>query len=395
MSAQKDELDETKYTLIEHLTELRGRIVKSALAIFVTTGVALYWSPQLLEYATDPLSSVLHDRLRVETVLIHGDDHGGEDLAAKLEKLDGVKFHGRLKELNKVRELAEQQIKDNRPLELVLVSSSAIRADGTLVSDLLEGLKPQPEVAYLIANRRDPAVEELQLEGATLIPDPPREAAIERVVRRAAAAAGKSQSGDKLVVLSPLDPFFAYVKIALVIGLFLACPIWLFQAWQFVAPGLYRRERMLVLPCIVSGSILFVMGGLFAYFGMFPVMFRVLVDQMMPSSVAAAFTVDKYLSLLLTMTVAFGVVFELPLALGLLAFVGIVTPEMLGRVRKYAIIANFIFAAIITPTTDPLSLFMMAIPLCVFYEVGIVLARIMRKKRVQRIEQGAIGNEAA
>jgi sec-independent protein translocase protein TatC len=389
--ASSSELDDTKYTLLEHLSELRGRLVKSILAIFLTTGVALYFASDLLEITVRPLKSVLHDRNRVEAVLIHADSKRAEVLEGLLGANEDVHFDGRMKDLNAVRQLAEGQIKQEHPLDLVLVSAETIKDDGALVSDLLEGLKPQPEVVYLVADPKGPAVSELQLEGASLIPDPPRKAALARVVRRAAAASGKtSATGDKLVVLSPLEPIFAYLKIALVIGLFLACPVWLYQAWQFVAPGLYRREKMIVLPFVLSASFLFLAGGLFAYFVMFPVMFNVLVNEMMPASLAGAFTVDKYLSLLLTMTVAFGVVFELPLVIAVLAMIGLVTPSMLRSFRKYAIIGNFIFAAVITPTTDPLSLFMMAIPMCLFYELGILLAVLMQKKTEARLRAAEV-----
>lgn len=382
MDAKKDGLDETKYSLIEHLSELRGRLLKAVLAVFVTTGVSLYFAPDLLDYTVKPLTNVLRAKNRVDTVLI---DAHGDSVEAQLSKIETVNFRGRFEDLAKVRELVLQSIAEKKPIDLVLVSAQAIKDDGTLVSDLLEGVDPAPEVAYLVANAHDPAVTELQLEGAALIPDPPRTAALSRVVRRAAASAGKAATGDKLVVLSPLDPFFAYLKVALVIGLFLACPIWLYQAWQFVAPGLYANEKRVVAPVILSGSLLFIGGGCFAYFGMFPVMFDVLVNQMMPASLIGQFTVDKYLSLLMTMTVAFGVVFELPLAITVLAMVGVVTPSMLRKLRKYAIVGSFAFAGIITPTTDPLSLFMMAIPLCLFYEIGIVLASIMYKRRQERM----------
>ena len=100
-------------------------------------------------------------------------------------------------------------------------------------------------------------------------------------------------------MLSPLEPFFAYLKIALVVGLFLACPFWLYQAWRFVAPGLYTQEKKVVIPCITAASVLFCAGGLFAYYAMFPMMFDVLVNQMMPASLTGSFTVDNYLGLLL------------------------------------------------------------------------------------------------
>ncbi len=117
---------------------------------------------------------------------------------------------------------------------------------------------------------------------------------------------------------------------------------------------------------------------------MFPSMFHVLVDQMMPASVAGAFTVDKYLSLLLTMTVAFGIVFEMPLAVAILAMVAWSRPPRCARCASTRSSGSFIFAGVVTPTTDPLSLFMMAIPLCVFYEIGIIFASIVYKKRQEK-----------
>lgn len=372
-------IDETKYSLIEHLSELRKRIMRSVIAVFLTTGVALYFAADLLDYTVRPLTDVLRDKNRVETLLI---DKDGDAIQAQLTAMKNVYFRGRFNDMSGVRAAVEAAITEKKPVDLILVSAKALGDQDAFVSDLLEGIDPSPEVAYLVANAHDPAVVELQLEGASLIPDPPRTAALARVVRRAAAAAGKAATGDKLVVLSPLDPFFAYLKIALVIGLFVACPLWLYQAWQFVAPGLYAQEKMVVLPVILSGSVLFIAGGAFAYFAMFPLMFDVLVNQMMPASLVGTFTVDKYLSLLMTMTIAFGVVFELPLAIAVLAMIGVVTPPMLRKMRKYAIVGSFIFAAIITPTTDPLSLFMMAGPLVIFYEVGIILASIVSRRRV-------------
>jgi sec-independent protein translocase protein TatC len=377
----KKGIDETKFSLIEHLSELRTRLLRSLIAVFVTTGCAMYFSPQLLDYTVTPLTDVLRARNRVDTILVHDDAKKADELEARFAKLPTIKYRGRYDNLEKVRAAVEAGIAEKKPIDLVLVSAHAIKDDGALVSDLLEGIDPGPEVAYLVSDVSDPAIAELQLEGASLIPDPPRSAALSRVVRRAAAAAGKAATGEKLVVLSPLDPFFAYLKIALVIGIFVACPMWLYQAWQFVAPGLYANEKMIVLPVILSGSILFVAGGCFAYFGMFPLMFDVLVNEMMPSSLVGTFTVDKYLSLLMTMTVAFGVVFELPLAIAVLAMIGVVTPQLLRKMRKYAVVGSFVFSAVITPTTDPLSLMMMALPLIVFYEVGIILAAIVHRRR--------------
>jgi sec-independent protein translocase protein TatC len=371
-------------SITEHLSELRSRLIRAFLGILATTSVALVFSPQLLDRSIEPLTHVLEDRVRVEVVVVHPDEARGAGLAAELERRPKVRLAGRVTELEAVRGLAERAIASRRPIDMVLVSSRALGEDGALAADLLDGLEPAPYVAYLVPDARAPIVGELMLEGANVVVDPPRPAVVSRLVRRAAAAAGKAAGGDKLVVLSPLDPFFAYLKIAMVVGLFLACPVWLYQAWRFVAPGLYENERAFVLPTIASGSLLFVSGGAFAYFLMFPMMFDVLVNQMMPATLASAFTVDNYLGLLLRLTVAFGVVFELPLALALLSMVGIVTPDGLKRFRRYAIVLAFVVGAFLTPA-DPLSQFMMAVPLILFYELGIFASTLLARRREARL----------
>lgn len=377
-------LDETRYALSEHLAELRLRLGWSILAIIVTTIGCLAFAPPIFEYSIRPLSEVLQDRARIETVLVGSNDAPHGALVERLEAMRRVRFRGRLHELETVRELVERAKGTKYPVDLILVDAETIAADGALVSDLLENIEPAPYVAYLVDDAKDPFVQELQLEGALVVLSPPRNAVLNRVVRRAAAAAGKSTSADKLVVLSPLEPFFAYIKIALVCGLFLACPIWLFQAWRFVSPGMYRHERHAVLPAILGASALFVSGGAFAYYVMFPVMFDVLVNQMMPASLIGSFTVDKYLSLLLRLTVAFGAVFELPLVMAALAAVGLVEAKSLRRFRKYAIVGAFVLSAVLTPA-DPLSQVMMAIPLVLFYEMGIFLAALLGRRRAERL----------
>lgn len=376
-------MDETPYTLTEHLTELRTRLIRSALAIMVTTGAALGFAPRLLDYSVRPLTNVLQEQNRVITALVHEDEAKRRSLMETLEGMPKVNFLAAEAELAGVRALAEEAVERRRPIDLLLVSSSALGADGLLATDVLEGIEPAPYVVYLVQSAEAPIVPELMLEGANVVLDPPRKTVISRLVQRAAGAMGKSKSRDALVVLSPLEPFFAYLKIALVIGLFLATPLWLYQAWRFVAPGLYSHEKAFVLPVILSGSALFVGGGAFAYFFMFPLMFDVIVNQMMPSTLVGSFTVDKYLGLLLRMTVAFGVVFETPLAIALLALVGIVSPAKLRAWRKYAIVMAFVLGALLTPA-DPISQFAMAIPLIIFYELGIVLAALVYRKREER-----------
>lgn len=368
-------LDETQFTLTEHLTELRTRLLRSVGGIMLTMVGCLYFSPQILDYSIAPLLAVLADRNRVETVVV--ETEGGE-LGGLLRKNPKVRLQSSFTSLLDAASMVKSAALGRHPIDLVVVSGTALPEDGTLLLDHVDTLQSPPEVGYVLS-KQDPRYEELKDEGLEVLPLAPRPARIGRLVRSAASLAGKSAKGDRLVVLSPLEPFFAYVKVALVCGLFLACPIWLFQVWAFVAPGLYAHERNFALPVVLSGSVLFVGGGLFAYYAMFPLMFDVLVNQMMPDTLAGSFTVDKYLGLLLRVTVAFGVVFELPLAIALLSALGLVQPKQLRSWRKYAYVLSTVLGALLTPA-DPISQLMMALPLVFFYEVGIIMASIFGRK---------------
>ena len=380
----KDEPDGQQLSLVEHLDELRGRLIKGIAAVLATTALCLTFAPRILDYSVKPLREALAERSRVETIMVYPDGESASSLADRIDDHARVRFRGRFDNLADVAAAVKSAARSKYPIDLIFVSADSIDDDGALMSDLLEGIDPAPYVAYLVGSAQDPAVAELQLEGALVLLDPPRTPVLNRTVTRAAAAAGKSKSGD-LVVLSPLEPFFAYIKIALVCGLFLACPLWLYQAWMFIAPGLYGYEKRVALPAVLGASLLFVGGGLFAYYGMFPLMFDVLVNQMMPASLTASFTVDKYLSLLLRLTVAFGAVFELPLVITALAAVGVVTSAGLAKFRKYAVVGAFVVGAFLTPA-DPLSQIMMSVPLVLFYEVGILSARALERRRAKADE---------
>ncbi len=374
-------MDDNKYTLTEHLSELRWRLLKSALAIVVTSSVALIFADDLLTISIQPLQKALRSKSRLETVLVDDDATRRAALADRLDDDERIRLVGQVPHIAELGELAAAAQKGKKPLDFVLVASSATDAQGTRAMDVLDGIDPQPHVVYLLTEKSAGTMEELMLDGISVMPAIPTPARLGREIRRAGAAAGKIAKDDKLVVLSPLDPFFAYLKIGLVCGLFLACPVWLYQAWKFIAPGLYDTEKGVVAPAVISASLLFVGGGAFAYFAMFPMMFDVMVNQMMPSDLAASFTVDNYLSLLFTMTLAFGLVFELPLIIAMMARMGLVTAEFLVKWRRYAIVLAFVIGAVLTPA-DPVSQIFMSVPLVIFYEVGIILARIMGKKRV-------------
>jgi sec-independent protein translocase protein TatC len=164
-------------------------------------------------------------------------------------------------------------------------------------------------------------------------------------------------------------------KLALVLALVLAMPWVLYQAWAFVAPGLYHSEQRFVVPLLVSSTLLFYAGIAFAYFGVLPLVFKFLVG-VAPAGVAVMTDINHYLSFVLGMFVVFGVAFETPVAIVLLVKAGLVTPAKLASIREYVFLGAFIVAAILTPP-DVLSQTMLALSIYALYEVGIVAARVM------------------
>lgn len=185
-------------------------------------------------------------------------------------------------------------------------------------------------------------------------------------------------SGSTLIFTSVAEAFFTYMKVAFIAGIILASPFVLFQVWAFVAPGLYRHEKRYVIPFVAAGSFFFVLGILFAYFVAIPVGFKFLLGyatdfiKPMPS-------MKEYLSFSIKFLLAFGLVFEFPVVLVLLARIGVVNAKTMARHRKYAILLIFIFAAVMTPP-DIISQLLMALPLMGLYELSIILSRIFGKK---------------
>jgi sec-independent protein translocase protein TatC len=179
---------------------------------------------------------------------------------------------------------------------------------------------------------------------------------------------------QKMIVLNPLEMFVVYIKIALLVGLLTSMPFWLWQLWLFVAPGLYPEERRYVVPFVLLGTLCFVGGAAFCFFLVLPTSFQYLT-AMVPPMVEAHYAVSDYFSLVIQLMFAFGVVFELPLILALLAAAGIIDAAMLVRFRKYFFVVALIVAGILTPTPDPFTQILMAAPLWIFYEIGIVIAK--------------------
>ncbi len=180
--------------------------------------------------------------------------------------------------------------------------------------------------------------------------------------------------GATLIATSVISPFLVPLKILLMTAFLMALPVVLYQAWAFVAPGLYSHEKKLVLPLVVSSTLLFFIGVAFCYFFVFGQVFK-FIQSFAPKSITAAPDIEAYLSFVLTMFLAFGLAFEVPIVVVVLARMGVVTLEKLKAFRSYFVVLAFIIAAIVTPP-DVVSQLALAIPMCLLYELGIWAAKI-------------------
>lgn len=185
--------------------------------------------------------------------------------------------------------------------------------------------------------------------------------------------------GIKLVYTAITEGIFVKFKIALIAGAIFAAPVVLWQGWRFVVPALYPHEKRYLCRLLPASVILFVAGVVFAYFAVFPVAIYVLIN--LASEFDPMLTISRYLSFTMTFLIPFGLIFELPLVVYFLTKVGVVTPEWLIRNRKYAVVVTFILAAMLTPGPDPLSQLIMAAPILVLYEVGIIVAKTVARKK--------------
>ncbi|MCU7371995.1 twin-arginine translocase subunit TatC [Paucibacter sp. O1-1] len=176
-------------------------------------------------------------------------------------------------------------------------------------------------------------------------------------------------AGSTMIATNVISPFLVPLKITLMAAFLIALPVVLYQVWAFVAPGLYSHEKKLVMPLVVSSTLLFFVGVAFCYFFVFGQVFK-FIQSFAPKSITAAPDIEAYLSFVMSMFIAFGAAFEVPVVVVVLARMGIVTVEKLREFRGYFIVVAFIIAAVITPP-DVVSQLALAIPMCLLYEVGI------------------------
>lgn len=199
----------------------------------------------------------------------------------------------------------------------------------------------------------------------------------------------KLPHGGQMIATDVTTPFFVPVKVALMTAFLITLPYILFQIWSFVAPGLYAHEKRWILPLVIASLVLFLTGMTFAYIVVFPMVFR-FITASAPAGVAVMTDIDKYLSFVMTMFLAFGITFQVPVAVVAMVKMGFISVAKLREIRRYVIVAAFIVGAVMTPP-DVVSQFMLAVPLWLLYEAGIWVAVWMTripKENTGNMEEG-------
>jgi sec-independent protein translocase protein TatC len=190
--------------------------------------------------------------------------------------------------------------------------------------------------------------------------------------------------GAKMIATGVVTPFLVPMKVTALAAFLIALPYVLYQAWAFVAPGLYEHEKRLALPLVVCSTVLFLLGVAFCYYFVFGRIFAI-IHQWAPKSITPAPDIEAYFSFVITMFLAFGITFEIPIVVVVLVRMGVVSLEKLRDARPYVIVGAFIIAAVVTPP-DVLSQFMLALPMCLLYEAGLIFARFVGSRQKEEPE---------
>jgi len=181
--------------------------------------------------------------------------------------------------------------------------------------------------------------------------------------------------GARMIATGVITPFMVPMKLAFLVAFILALPYVLYQAWAFVAPGLYEHEKTLAVPIIIASTVLFLIGVAFCYYLVFGTVFK-FINEFAPKSITPAPDIEAYFSFVVTMFMAFGLAFEIPIVVVILVRSGVVSIDKLKEARPYVIVGAFVVAAVVTPP-DVLSQFMLAVPMCLLYEAGLFISRFI------------------
>ncbi|MBE8597134.1 Sec-independent protein translocase subunit TatC [Xenorhabdus sp. BG5] len=188
--------------------------------------------------------------------------------------------------------------------------------------------------------------------------------------------------GANMIATDVASPFFTPIKLTIMVSIFVSAPMILYQVWAFIAPALYKHERRLIMPLLFSSSILFYLGMAFAYFIVFPIAFGFFINTV-PAGVVISTDISNYLSFVMALFMAFGVSFEIPIAIILLCWSGVVTPESLKKKRPYILVGAFVVGMLLTPP-DVFSQTLLAVPMYLLFEMGILLSQFYVGKRGRR-----------
>ncbi len=191
--------------------------------------------------------------------------------------------------------------------------------------------------------------------------------------------------GESLAYTRLPDPFMTYIKVSILAAIFVASPVIFFQFWKFVAPGLYQREKKYVIPFVLFTTLFFAAGGLFAYFIVFPIACRFFLS--MGEGFRAVITINDYFSLALKVILGIALVFEMPTLVFFLSRMGLITAKWMAKKFKYAVLVVFIIAAIITPTPDPITQSIIAVPMLALYGISILIAFFSEKRKKQKAKE--------
>ena len=192
-------------------------------------------------------------------------------------------------------------------------------------------------------------------------------------------------TGSQMIATDVASPFFAPFKLTIVLSIFLAMPHILYQMWSFIAPGLYRNEKRLIAPLMLGSTLLFYSGIAFAYFIVFPVVFA-FFTSVAPEGVVIATDISSYLDFVLKLFFAFSAAFEIPIAIILMCWTGVTSPDSLRQKRPYVVVGAFVLGMLLTPP-DIISQSMLAIPMLLLFEVGIIIASMYQKKDEELTEE--------
>jgi sec-independent protein translocase protein TatC len=212
-----------------------------------------------------------------------------------------------------------------------------------------------------------------------------------------AAILRERRDDPRMIFTALTEVFFTYVKVAFFAGAFISCPIFLTQIWLFVAPGLYKKERKALAPFLVATPVLFFIGGALVYYVIFPLAAKFLIGfEVAPGEGALPIELEakvgEYLSLIMKLIFAFGLCFQLPVIMTLLARVGLATSAGMAAKRKYAVVAVFVIAAVLTPP-DPISQISLAVPILLLYEISIYMAKLVERKRAEEEDEDDFGDD--